>query len=557
VARHRLAGVLASTAIAAAMTCAAGRAHAQASAQSFTPSQPPSQAQAAPRDSQAQSRDLSVPSLFEPHFDDRDGRPQRFRRPGAPASVAQVSSGAGSTGFDATHSRAKRKAKEEARKRAQAQAENLPPIVQAGPDRTVAPVFQKEESQAAARRRATNSAPVPLDATGAVAARPLRRRVVEDDPFAPVGNYWGTFLAKPALEVSTGYNSNPGQRLNGNGSWFEKVAPELVLRSNWSQHELNADLRGSYTWYNQLENFSKPDVNLRANGRIDVSRQTKIDLDGRFIFAADNPGDPNLPTDIKKPPFYTVAGGVVGIRQAFNRLEFSLKGAIDSTQYQDGTTNNGQTVSFADRNYNQYGVKIRASYDWLPGVIPFVEYGADDRKHDLAADVNGVNRDSSGQSVRVGSTFLLTGYLTGEIAVGYLERSYVDPTLLPVHGTLLDASLTYYATPLTTLKLDMKTTVDESTLGNVSGQFSHLYAAQIDHAFRRWLIGSVRFGYTNVTYVGSPRDDNYFSFSTALTYKLTREWWLKGEYRREWLNSNAPGADYLTNIFLVGLRLQR
>jgi hypothetical protein len=555
VARLRLAGFLASTALAAAMSCAAGRAHAQASAQSFTPSQPQSQAQPSARDSQL--RDPSVPSLFDPHFDQRDGRPQQFRRPGAPGSVAQVSSGAGSTGFDATHTRARRKAKEDARKRAIAQAENLPPVVRAAPDRTVAPVFQKEESQAAARRRATNSAPVPLDATGAVAARPLRRRIVEDDPFAPVGNYWGTFLAKPAVEVSTGYNSNPGQRMNGAGSWFEKVAPELLLRSNWARHELNADLMGSYIWYNELENFSKPDVNLRANGRIDVSRDTKIDLDGRYILAADNPGDPNLPNDIKKPPLYTIAGGVAGIRQSFNRLEFSLKGAIDSTQYQDGTTNNGQTVSFADRSYNQYGLKIRAGYDWMPGVMPFVEYGADERKHDLAADVNGVNRDSSGQSFRVGSTFRITGYLTGEIAVGYLERSYVDPALLPVHGTLLDASLTYYATPLTTLKLEMKTTVDESTLTGVSGQFSHFYAAQIDHAFRRWLIGTVRFGYTNVTYVGSTRDDNYFSFSSALTYKLTREWWLKTEYRREWLNSSVTNADYASNIFLVGLRLQR
>ena len=288
-----------------------------------------------------------------------------------------------------------------------------------------------------------------------------------------------------------------------------------------------------------------------------MSRQTKVDFDGRYTLAADNPGDPNLPTAISKPPIYTVTGGAVGIRHSFNRVELSLKGAIDSTEYQDGTLNNGQMISFADRNYNQYGTRIRASYDWLPGVVPFVEYSADERKHDQAADVNGVNRNSTGQAFRVGTTFLMTGYLIGDVAVGYLERKYTDPALTPIHGTLLDASLTYYATPLTTLKLEMKTSVDESIINGVSGAFNHLYAVQIDHAFRRWLIGTVRFSYTNTNYVGSDRDDNYFAFSTALTYKMTRDWWLKGEYRREWLDSSINSADYVSNIFLLGLRLQR
>lgn len=499
-------------------------------------------------------RDPSVPSLFEPHFDGEDGRPQRFRKPGA---VTRPSSGAGTTGFDATHTRAKRKAREMERKRARERAENLPPVVASGPDRTVAPVFQRQESAAALHRRAANTAPVPLDATGTVTPRPVRRRFVEDDPFGPVGTYYGSFLYKPALEVSTGYNSNPGHRLNGAGSSFQKVAPELLLKSDWSRHEVSADLRGSYIWYNDQPNLDRPDVLLRGKARIDITRQTKADLEGRFAYAADNPGDPNLPNDVKKPPLYTVSGGTAGIRHSFNRLELSLKGSVDSTRYQDGTLNNGQPVNFADRNYDQYGTRLRASYEWLPGIIPFAEYGMDERKHDQAFDVNGVNRDSTGQSFRVGTSFLLTGYLTGEIAVGWLERNYADPALLPIHGTLVDASLTYYATPLTTLKLDMATTVNESIIGGVSGSFSHYYAAQIEHAFRRWLVGSVRFGFTETDYVGSPRTDKLYAFSTALTYKLTRDWWLKGEYRREWQDSTDNSADYTANIFLIGLRLQR
>jgi hypothetical protein len=556
VARHRLAGLLASTAVAAAMSFAAGQAHAQASAQSFTSSAPQAPAQVSVRDSQGETRDPSVPSLFDPHFEERDGRAQRFRKPGA---VATVSSGAGTTGFDATHSRARRKARADAQKRARAEAENLPPLVPSGPDRTVAPVFQREESRAATRRRAINTAAAPLDAAGAIAARPIRRRIVDDDPFAPVGFYRGTFLVKPALELSGGYNSNPGQRLDGKGSTFEQATSEFDIKSNWSQHELSANLKGSYIWYNadKLDNLSKPDINLRGAGRIDITKQTKADFEGRFQYAADNPGDPNLPTDVASPPIYTISGGTVGIRHAFNRLELSLKGAIDSTSYADAKLNNGELLSQRDRNYDQYGTKIRASYETLPGVIPFVEYGADERKHDLAYDIDGVNRDSSGQSIRVGSTFRLTGYLVGEFAVGWLERSYVDPIFSKLHGSLIDASLTYYATPLTTLKLDVKTTVDESTLNGVSGGFTHDYSLQVEHAFRRWLLGTVKMGYANTIYEGSPRVDDRYIASAAMLYKLSRDLWLKGEYRREWLESTDATANYVSNIFTVGLRLQR
>jgi hypothetical protein len=38
---------------------------------------------------------------------------------------------------------------------------------------------------------------------------------------------------------------------------------------------------------------------------------------------------------------------------------------------------------------------------------------------------------------------------------------------------------------------------------------------------------------------------------------MTREVHLKGEFRREWLQSNVQGVDYTANIFMVGLRLQR
>lgn len=80
---------------------------------------------------------------------------------------------------------------------------------------------------------------------------------------------------------------------------------------------------------------------------------------------------------------------------------------------------------------------------------------------------------------------------------------------------------------------------------------------QLDHPFRRWLIGTLKFSLSRDVYAGMIRVDNRYAVSTAFTYMFTRELALKGEYRQEWERANVPGSSYVASIWLLGLRLQR
>ena len=151
----------------------------------------------------------------------------------------------------------------------------------------------------------------------------------------------------------------------------------------------------------------------------------------------------------------------------------------------------------------------------------------------------------------------LSRVLVGEASIGYLTRNYKDPTLPNVSGMLLDSSLTWLATALTTVKFTAHTTASETTLTGVSGVFTRELGVEVDHEFRRWLIGSARFTHALDVYVGSPRVDVRYLASAALTYMLTREWQMRAEVRREWRTSNTPGNDYTANIALIGVRMQR
>jgi hypothetical protein len=240
----------------------------------------------------------------------------------------------------------------------------------------------------------------------------------------------------------------------------------------------------------------------------------------------------------------------------FNRLELTLKGSFDRYIYDDAKLTDGTTISQVDRNYDQYAGIFRAGYELTPGFKPFVEVGGDTRVHDLSIDRSGIRRDSDSVYVKAGTTFEIPGSLIGEVGIGYLTRTYEDPTLPQLDALLLDASLVWAVSGLTNVKLGIRTTTDESTQPGVAGVIRRYADLQVEHAFRRWLIGVASFNYRFEDYDGSGREDNSFALSAGLIYKLSRSWQVRGDFRQEWLKSNLPGNDYTASIATLGLRWQ-
>jgi hypothetical protein len=488
-----------------------------------------------------------------------------------PSFDDQPGAGAGTTGFDSTYVLRKKRLNG-----VPAKTSVTPSISEArlpqNQNQTragLSPIKATGGAIAAPGAAALASAPVPLappplaPSAAAVADASIPRTLIrtpaaDDKPFDPVGIEAGAFLLRPALEVSGGYDTNPGRTTAGGGaSVFATVAPELQVNSNWLRHELTASLRGSYLSYGADSQLDQPNFDGKVDGRIDVSSHTQINLESRLLLSTDNPGSPNIQTGLARLPIYTDVGGSLGLAQRFNRFDVLLKGSFDRTTYQDSVFTDGASASNDDRNFDQPSAQLRANYELTPGIRPFVEFDLDRRLHDLTVDRSGFERDSDGFAGKLGSSFELSRILIGELALGYLDRTYKDPNLPDVRGPTLDGSLTWLATALTTVKFTAATIASETTLPGVSGEFTHELGFEVDHDFRRWLSLALKLTGDRDVYVGSPRMDYRYVTAADLTYKLTREMWLKGELRREWLNSNFPGNDYQAYVALLGLRLQR
>ncbi|MEA2983678.1 MAG: hypothetical protein QOF09_5501 [Alphaproteobacteria bacterium] len=504
------------------------------------------------------ARAQSSTSPFQPSLTD-PRNVQRFKAGDNPVTRATPAailppSGAGETGFDSTGAIAKKKKA----KKKPGEPRPLPPPPpplpgppQAAGGHTIAPQIRARAPYAEAYK--------PPDAPVRRPGPPLQ------DAFEPLGVRVGSFLLKPSIEVTRGLDSNPTHRPNGKASDFTTLESGLKLQSDWERNEYRAELRGSLSRFDSQPQLNAPLVDAKTFTRLDVTRDTKINLESRLFLSTDYPGSPNLPAGIAKLPIYTAYGNTVGLTQSFNHLDLSAKATYDRTTYQDSKLTDGTTSSNHDRDYTQYGGAVRASYEVFPGVRPFAELGADTRRHDLQFDRNGNQRDSQALTPKIGSTFELTRKLTGEVSVGYLVRRYQDPTLRDLSGVIFDASLKWEATGLTTATLAATSRAEESVVAGWSGALRRDVGVQVDHALRRWLIWTVKAGYGLDEYVSDPctcaagqeRRDNRTSLGTALAYKFNRDLSLRGEYRYDQLRSNAAGVNYNASVFLIGLKLQR
>jgi hypothetical protein len=412
--------------------------------------------------------------------------------------------------------------------------------------------------------------PIPPAMAGTAAGQPPRGALkIDGDPFGAVGDYAGSFLIKSALELRGGYDSNPRHTFVRGGSPFYVVAPEFLAFSDWKRHAIVADLRGSFTGYANTfppptdgtissapVDIDRPDFTGHVDGRLDVSRDTRLLAQARLRLSTDNPGSPNIQAGLQRYPIYTTLGGTFGVDQNFNRLQLSAGGSVDRTAYQFSRLTDGTSTSNDDRNFNQFGGVGRVSYDLLPGLKPFGEIAGDSRVHDVRFDRNGFQRDSSGGYVKAGTSFEFSRLLTGEISVGYAARDYVDPRLNRLQGLLVASSLTWTATPLTTAKFYSTTSIDETTLAGVSGVLTHVYTVEVDHDFRRWLTAIGKFSWGSLDFQGDNRHDKIYSVSGELIYKMNRNFWVTGTLRRDWLASNLAGYSNNSTVVMLGVRLQ-
>jgi hypothetical protein len=398
--------------------------------------------------------------------------------------------------------------------------------------------------------------PPPVAAT-AVGTPDLRRRrlTAEEDPYAPLGIKEGGVVYYPSVGQSVGYDTNPNRVQPGaKGSVALRTDGELKIRSDWLTHELTGELRGGYSVFPSLPGADRPDGDGVVRLRLDASRDTALDFEGRYRIDTQRPGSPDLSVATRERPIIATYGGSAGVTQSYNRFVIGLRANIDRETYEDARLSDGTVLRQNDRDVTQFGLRLRTGYELNPGMTPFVDTLIDTRVHDLAVDYNGLRRDSDGIGVKAGTTFELSRILTGEVSGGWQHRTYVDRRLRDLDGPLFDASLAWFATPLTTVRLRAGTAISETTVTTASGILTQTGTLEITHDLRRNLRLTLAATALTNDYKGSGIHEDGYGLSAKLDYRLTRFLTLRASYAFDHLKSSIPFGGYTANTYLLGVR---
>lgn len=387
---------------------------------------------------------------------------------------------------------------------------------------------------------------------------PRRRAAAEEDPYAPLGIRLGSITLRPSVTNSVGYDTNP-QRTSASGtkgSGFSRHEGELEIQSDWNVHELRGKISGGYLDFFRNKDASRPDADGSLDLRLDATRDTRILLESRLKLDTQRPGSPDLTANVTGRPQIFQYGGSAGVTHDINRLQLTLRGSVDRSDYEDAHLSNGAMLSQKDRNLTQYGLRLRAAYEVTPGIKPFVQAEIDQRDFDEKSDSSGYMRSSKGVTGRVGSSFEISRQLTGEISGGYQDRKYDDTRLKNLRGFVGDASILWSPTPLTTVTLRGTAELGDTTIAGSSGTTVRRATLEVAHALRRNLTVTGFTNFSRTEYDGQGLREDYMNVGARLEYRLTRTFAIRASFTHERLNSTAQGSDYTANVSLVGLRVQ-
>ncbi|MDP2213485.1 outer membrane beta-barrel protein [Phenylobacterium sp.] len=378
------------------------------------------------------------------------------------------------------------------------------------------------------------------------------------DGYQAVGLRMGSFMAYPKLSLGVEHNDNIyATERNETDDLVWRVAPELYVGSDWSRHALNAYVRGTILRYQDFDTENVEDISVGASAQIDLLRNSFITLGADWAKLTEPRTSPNAVSGAVEPTEYETADFNAGISHELNRLRLSASYALKTYDYDDGRNAAGGVIPQQYRDRDEHTLTARADYAVSPAAALFLEVSRNERDYRLSRPAVTLVRDSEGYRALVGSNFEIGATARGEIAVGYFNQEYDDPTLNDIDGLGARAQVEWFPTQLTTVTFTGARTIEESASPGSAGYVSENLGVKVDHELMRNVILTGQAAVGKDEYKGITRKDDRFNAGLGATYLLNRHAGVTLAYSHmEMDSSGVGGQDFKVNKVGATLALQ-
>lgn len=369
----------------------------------------------------------------------------------------------------------------------------------------------------------------------------------------------GAFRIQPKLELKTEFNDNIfANELNEQSDTIFVIAPEVQAKSNFGRHELIFGGNVQHREYADTGSESYTNFGANIDGRLDVKRGTYIKAGTNYIKAHEERSAAGFANGSLEPIEFEVTNfNAEGVHET-GRIRASVSGGFGKWNYEDAQLAGNTTADqdFRDRDVITAGARV--DYAISPDTAVFARARYVEQQHDFVVP-GAISRDQNGYTLDAGADFDLTNLIRGEVGVGYINRKF-DASLTPdFDGFSYSAKVDWFATPLITVSGNGARTVKASGLVASPAYVDTTIGANADYEFRRNIIFSTGYQFSDQKYRGIDRADKRNRFFAGATYLMNRNVGISGLIVRDSLNSDGAlgQTDFGVTRFQIGLTLKR
>ncbi len=384
--------------------------------------------------------------------------------------------------------------------------------------------------------------------------------------YAPIGIHIGGFTLLPELSETTGYDSNVTGTNQPHGSAVVNTDGDLRAFSNWGANSLGGELTVHNSDFLQQSNQSFTSWSASVGGTYDAGHDT-LSVGYIHLNLIQTPRDLDVP-QLDQPIAYRVDDVHLSYDKRFNRLSVQPGIEITSYRYDNGTVG-GSRFNQDFRNRVMFVPNVVVSYELFPGSdIVFVMKDADAHYVNQTAGIPtlGFNDLSA-----LGGISYDTGLVKFRFLAGYETRHFVSQQYATISAPILEGSMTWTPTGLTTVTATAARYIQDSTSEATVGYTETALKLSVDHELYRNVLLNANVTYLTDTYPGSGSgSQSYYQLGGGVTWLINRNLQLVASYQYSNRQNNgssvgfasspmsegAFGNSYTENAFLLQLRVR-
>lgn len=367
----------------------------------------------------------------------------------------------------------------------------------------------------------------------------------------------GSFLIRPEVTESVGYDSNVLGTSGGSGSALVLTRADLRASNDLSRYGVTAALGLTDYRYLDLPKQSYTDWTVSLGGAYHLGRDTAT-LSYEHSVQHETPRDLDAPL-LDAPIAFRLDTLRAAYQMQFARTSLQPELTVARFDYDNGTV---AGVPYRQREQNRVVV--------APGLIG--RYELAERRNllliirDLIGSYTNVpagtaSQDFNDVSVLGGIDYDGGGLLRYQLLVGYEVRTFSSAALQTIQAPIVDATVIFTPTGLTTLTGRIARRIQSSTTTSQVGYTGTTVSLVVDHELRRNIILTAYASFAANEYNQNQGDQYLYRAGAGATWLLNRNMRLSATYDYADRHSSPGrsgqavsfGPDYASNRFLVQL----